>query len=340
MTALSAKQTQDIFTPVIWLVVVCLMTWLMIVVGGYTRLMHAGLSIVDWKPITGIIPPLSGKHWLLEFEKYKMFPEFQQINSAMTLGEFKIIFLIEYSHRLLGRLLGVFFIIPFLWFLSRGQIKGLLLKRCVVMLLLGCMQGVMGWYMVKSGLVKAPEVSHFRLAAHLLLAFSIVGVGLWTILDMLGWRRQKSIIPWFILLALIVTITYGAFTAGLKAGLIYNTFPKMEAYWLPPEWNFLTPLWHNFIKNHTTIQFMHRFLALSTLVGIGVYAWMTSNKLAKILFAIVLIQVLLGVATLMMQVPVSLGVLHQGWGVVVFVHAIMLCYGGQKKDSLQDLKNC
>lgn len=303
-------------------------------VGGYTRLMHAGLSIVDWKPITGVIPPLSAKAWMLEFEKYKLFPEFKDINFNMSLHEFKTIYFIEYSHRLLGRVLGLVFIIPFIWFSITKQLTTSLFRRCLFMLFIGGCQGLMGWYMVKSGLVKDPAVSHFRLAAHLLLAFLVMGMALWNILDLQKWQRQSALTPWFILALLVTTITYGAFTAGLKAGLIYNTFPMMGDHWIAAEWNFMTPLWLNFIENHATVQFMHRLLAIVTCIIVALYWWKNQNRLSFALLMVTLIQVCIGILTLVMHVPVILGVLHQGWGVVVFAHALMLCYGN--KSSLHD----
>jgi len=226
---------------VIWLSIVLLLILSMVMVGGITRLTHSGLSIAEWKPVSGIIPPLSEKSWQEDFSKYQETPEYKKINHGMSLSEFKGIFFWEYFHRLLGRLIGFIYFVPFLIFLVRGRLRGGLGKRLFIGLLLGSLEGPMGWCMVKSGLVNDPHVSHFRLTAHLMLAFLLFGYLLWVILDLIKESAEKNLsgrLKFFlgvILVGVVIETIYGGFTAGLKAGFGYNTFPKMNGHWLPPD---------------------------------------------------------------------------------------------------------
>ncbi|WP_075553224.1 COX15/CtaA family protein [Candidatus Paracaedibacter symbiosus] len=317
----------------IWLFGTCFLIWLMIMLGGATRLTHSGLSIVEWKPVTGILPPLSEGAWQDEFTKYQQFPEYKLVNSDMALSEFKFIFFMEYAHRLLGRLIGLVFFIPLIYFWGRGRLSPFVKKMSLAAMVIGAGQGFMGWYMVKSGLVKDPAVSHYRLATHLLLAMVLYAMLFWTGLKV--WhQRPKTRQPQLAAvtgilhlgsLFLILTIFYGALVAGLKAGLIYNTFPLMEGSFIPSEWNFLQPIYLNFFENAAMVQWIHRYLAILTFVFLAAGMALLMRKevseslryTAALVIAGVFLQALLGIMTLLHQVPVLLGTLHQGTAVVV-----------------------
>lgn len=326
----------------IWLFSSCFLIWLMIMLGGATRLTHAGLSIVEWKPITGILPPLTETAWNLEFEKYQQFPEYKTINYGMSLTDFKFIYFMEYAHRLLGRLIGLFFFFPLVYFWGRGYFTTQTKKRLTFVCLLGLAQGLMGWYMVKSGLVHEPTVSPYRLTMHLLLALALLGILFWTALDQK--EKHKTPHPLFsfrdkILVhlsatAIMVTITYGGFVAGLKAGKIYNTYPLMGGQFLPSEWNFISPVFLNFFENPATVQWVHRTIAIVTLclVLIAMIRVLRSsissvtNRAAILMIALIILQVLLGITTLLLEVPVLLGTLHQGFGVLVFMMSLYMIF--------------
>ncbi len=344
----------------IWLMGTCFLIWLMIMLGGATRLTRSGLSIVEWKPLVGIIPPLTEMAWLAEFDKYKQFPEYQLVNFGMTLSEFKFIFFMEYAHRLLGRLIGLFFGLPLVYFWVRGYLTRSLKKRMILVLLLGLAQGFMGWYMVKSGLTKDPSVSHYRLTGHLFLALILLGVLFWTALDY--WKAERNqidrdnispislspirkstlILVHLSALLMALTILYGGFVAGLKAGKIYNTYPLMGGQFLPSEWNFMSPLMMNFLENPATVQWVHRTLAILTLCFIlgamgrllgerGIRS--STRKGAFLMMILISGQVALGIATLLFEVPVSLGTLHQGMGVLVLTTMlyVMFCLGQDRR---------
>ncbi|MES2252996.1 MAG: COX15/CtaA family protein [Pseudomonadota bacterium] len=312
----------------LWLWGVFLTLLAMIVLGGATRLTHAGLSIAEWKPISGIIPPLSLADWMLEFESYQKTPEYLLVNMGMSLSDFKSIFWMEYSHRLLGRLIGFYILLPMIIFWTQGKLNTHLKITSVLLLLLIGFQGFLGWYMVKSGLLQDPAVSPFRLSIHLLMAFLLISLTLNAIYhlnaiphDLIEGRPSGWSI--FNLFLLILTVFYGALVAGHKAGHIYNTFPLMEGQWLPSEWNHLKPLWLNFFENHATVQFIHRQLAYLVFISacIGVF-----KRLITPWYGIaVLGQLLLGIFTLLYSVPLSLGTLHQGWSVIVFSMAFWCC---------------
>ncbi|MGN6670453.1 MAG: COX15/CtaA family protein, partial [Candidatus Nucleicultricaceae bacterium] len=296
----------------------------MVILGGLTRLTGSGLSIVEWDLFKGIFPPLNEIDWVALFEAYKLSPEFQHVNFDFTLTDFKRIFWLEYCHRLLGRVIGLLYVTPILlgFMIKNGQKK--LIWSLFGLFLLVSLQGIMGWLMVKSGLVYEPHVSHYRLSIHLLLAFLLYGATLLTYAsaflspkpEIAAYRFRKSII---MLLGLtLMTIIYGAFVAGLKAGLIYNTFPLMGGSLLPENFLHLTPTYLNFFDNHGTVQFIHRLLALSTLVGILMTAYRAKKilqstsallKSFKCLVALGCIQVTLGILTLLYAVPLWLGVL-------------------------------
>jgi cytochrome c oxidase assembly protein subunit 15 len=295
----------------------------MIVLGGITRLEGAGLSIVQWKPLTGILPPLSNQDWEALFTLYKTSPEFQKVNFMITLQDFKPIFWLEYCHRLLGRLVGLTFLIPGCYFWMKGWFPPSLKKNFIGMGIVGGAQGLMGWYMVKSGLVDQPHVSHYRLAAHLLLAFFLYGWMLWTAFSVQNLKQHNypNMRRTFqlLLLPLTLTILYGAFVAGLKAGLIYNTFPLMDGALLPNDAYALNPFYRNFFENPAMVQFIHRWLACGTgglMWGVTFYFLSKAKEkplrsALRILQGAVLLQIILGILTLLGNVPTFVATLHQ-----------------------------
>lgn len=334
------QQTQDTSAIRRWLWSGAALILAMVVIGGITRLTGSGLSMVEWNVISGTLPPLSEAAWAQAFAQYQQFPEFQKLNFTMTLSGFKQIFWWEYTHRLLGRLMGVVFLLPFLYFLLKGYLNGWLFKRLLFILLLGASQGLMGWLMVKSGLVDNPHVSHFRLAAHLCLALSLIGTILWTIADLRP-KRAAPLSPspglkrasGLVLGAVLGQIVLGAFVAGLKAGFYQNTYPLMNGEFFPSYLKgFLT--WRNFLENGSFIQFLHRWVAIVVLLLVvrfwyqsrttGVSSVIRQN--ATFLLLTVLVQVGLGIATLVLHVPLWLGVLHQVVAVGLFSLAVWLLH--------------
>ena len=320
---------------VYWLVLVSAAILLMIIVGGATRLTESGLSMVDWRPIMGVVPPLSHSDWSNLFETYKQFPEYKKLNEGMSLDAFKAIFYWEYGHRVLGRLIGVLFFVPFLYFLMRGKIERRWRPRLWIALGLGGCQGLMGWYMVQSGLVDIPHVSHFRLAAHLLLAIFILGFILWLILDMLE-IEPVSVKPSFrnLVLGLAVVmgfqLMFGAFTAGLDAGKGFNTYPLMNGQFIADIALSLDPVWKNFIENGAMIQFVHRWLGAVVFFGVIILGSLSLKTELKgssfILVLITAFQFILGVMTLVNGVPIVLGSLHQVVAVIMFLALVYLVY--------------
>ena len=321
-----------------WLLICCTLVFAMVILGGVTRLTGSGLSIVDWRPVTGFLPPMSADAWQATFEAYQQSPEFQEKNSYMTVADFKGIFWLEYLHRLLGRTIGLVFLLPFLYFVWRGYVQKNEWPKYALMFVLGGLQGVLGWYMVKSGLVDNPEVSQYRLTAHLVAAFMIYTYMLWVALSLL---RDDSAPrhPWYgktlALTALIsVTIISGGFVAGLKAGKMYNTFPMMGEYWTPPGMFALEPLWRNFFDNGATAQFNHRLLAISTFIAI-VFYWLHIRKTelpahvgkgVNALLHTAVLQVALGISTLLLVVPTLLAATHQAVAMLLFTVALFLCH--------------
>ena len=326
----------------IWLISACLLIFLMVIIGGVTRLTQSGLSMVEWHPISGAVPPMNDSAWETEFEKYQQYPEYQKLNQGMTLSQFKFIFFWEYVHRLIGRLLGIFFIIPFAYFLIKKKLNPPLIKKLLFMFVLGGLQGLYGWYMVKSGLVDNPHVSHYRLAGHLVLAFWLMAYILWTALDINRERFTKGtsynkehlrpVLHWIITL-IMLQIIYGAFTAGLKAGYGWNTFPKMAGQLIPSGLLPLSPWYMNLFEHNFTVQFIHRILGWGLCMLIPGY-WrytrgfdLTSQQDFAItaLMHIVIVQFLLGILTLLWVVPIWMGVLHQA-GAFVLLAAWVLSY--------------
>ena len=322
-----------------WLLLCCGLVFAMVVLGGVTRLTGSGLSMVDWRPLMGVLPPLSDEQWQRVFEMYQQSPEFVHVNSGFDVHDFKGIFWLEYLHRLLGRLIGIAFFVPFVFFAVRGYIRRHEWGRYVLMFVLGGLQGLLGWYMVKSGLVDVPQVSQYRLTAHLVAAFAIYAYMLWVALSLLHPETAGPRHRWFgrtvALGSLVaVTIVSGGFVAGLKAGKIYNTFPKMGDYWLPPDLGALEPFWRNFFANTTTVQFDHRLLAITTLALIVLYWVQARNaglpgrarRAATALLATGMLQVSLGIATLLLSVPVALGAAHQGVALLLFTVVLYLIH--------------
>lgn len=309
-----------------WLLTGCVFIFIMVVVGGITRLTHSGLSISNYKLISGTIPPMNDVEWNEAFDLYKQYPEYQKINTAFTIEDFKDIYFWEWLHRILGRFLGIVFLIPFLYFLLKKQLTKPTIKKCIILLFLGGFQGFLGWYMVKSGLVERPDVSHYRLAMHLTTAFLTFSYSLWVALDLKfpdknefhkGFRNLIRITY----IILIIQIIWGAFVAGLDAGWIHNHWPLMSEGKLIHETVTIeqNPIWKNFIEGKSGVQFIHRYLAY-IVVGLIALIWVKAkkiktdrlqNKSIQILVGLVLIQFVLGVFTLLYQVPVVLGVLHQ-----------------------------
>jgi cytochrome c oxidase assembly protein subunit 15 len=322
-----------------WLLVCCLMIYGMVVLGGVTRLTGSGLSMVQWDPIFGIVPPLTTAEWNATFDLYKQSPEYRTINLGMDLDGFKGIYWFEYSHRVLGRTIGTVFLLPFLFFLARGWIERPYRNRFVGMFLLGGMQGLLGWFMVKSGLIDNPHVSQYRLTAHLGLAVLIYA---WMLHVALGlWFRDRGRISVpqgthraiIALLGLVfLTMLSGGFVAGLKAGLAYNTFPLMDGHLVPATIFLLEPTWRNFFENIATVQFDHRVLA--TLVFTSVLAlWLWSWRLPlagvrragfHVVLAAAALQVTLGISTLLLHVPVALAAAHQAGALLLFTTLLFL----------------
>ncbi|MFM2129339.1 MAG: hypothetical protein RL477_885 [Pseudomonadota bacterium] len=319
----------------VWLGVVLVMVYAMVILGGVTRLTQSGLSIVDWNPIMGVMPPLDDRAWQDAFDAYKRFPEYQRVNYGMTLIEFKAIYLMEWFHRLWGRLIGLAFALPFFWFLARGRVRGRFAWLLAGILALGGLQGLMGWIMVQSGLVDDPRVSAPRLAAHLMIAVAIYLMLLWIILGRIARPSgnaalRRPVLVTFVLA--LVTVTSGAFVAGLDAGMDYNTFPLMDGRLVPEGLLMLEPVWRNPIENVATVQFVHRVLAVSLLL---VVAWLASRAVkaglhgralaaAVLTLVMALAQAVLGIVTLVLVVPVPLGALHQA-GAMVLLGLLTWC---------------
>ena len=317
-----------------WLFALCIMIVAMIFIGGVTRLTGSGLSMVEWRPFLGFLPPLTETEWTRVFELYKLSPEFKQINSWMEISDFKFIFFWEYFHRVWGRLIGLFILIPFLYFIFTKKLKNKILFRSSIILFLVCVQGLIGWWMVKSGLNEIATVSQYRLSVHLSMAFIILGISFWTALDLFEGApknlKSYDIIP---LLFISLTIIAGTFVSGMDAGLVYNTFPYMGESIIPIEYGnlgFIDPF-----ENPVTAQFHHRLLASITLIIIIIYSilYIIRNpinlRILLLLFAIVC-QFIIGIFTLLYSVPITLGAMHQFGGVLLFLSALWLLHSPKK----------
>lgn len=326
-------------TVATWLLICCALVFIMVVLGGVTRLSGSGLSMVDWRPLMGWLPPMTDTEWQRVFALYQQSPEFQKVNSHMDVHAFKEIFWLEYLHRLLGRSIGLVFLVPFVFFTVRGYIRAAEWPKYLLMFILGGMQGVLGWYMVKSGLVDVPQVSQYRLTAHLVAAFLIYAYMFWVALSLLypatGTHHHRWH-PKALALTVLITTTIisGGFVAGLKAGKIYNTFPLMGEQWIPPGIFALEPWWRNFFDNMTTVQFDHRILAITTLI-MTVTFWFFARRAnlptrtrpaVTALLHTVLLQVILGISTLLLAVPLLLGAAHQAVAMLAFTLTLYILH--------------
>ncbi|WP_333023953.1 COX15/CtaA family protein [Wolbachia endosymbiont of Pentidionis agamae] len=331
----------------IWLFICCFMIIVVLAIGGFTRLKKAGLSITEWRPIIGIIPPLSNQDWIREKLKYEITPEYKAFYSDMSMEEFKVIYLIEYTHRLSARFAGIIFILPLIYFLWKRKISIKLAIILLIVLLLGVMQAYVGWYMVNSGLIKNPYVSHYRLAFHLLLALVIFSLLFFqSICNKIKIRDNVTVSNYsiiYITLALILTfiqIIFGAFVAGLNAGLLYNTFPLMNGEIIPNDLFFFKPIWMNFLENRITVQFIHRVLALIILLLICIVV-MKNIRLYPlyITLLLIIIQITLGIITLLFKVPVVAAILHQMFSFILFASNLYsLCYLIQVKNWITNIR--
>lgn len=322
----------------LWLLVCCALIFAMVVLGGTTRLTRSGLSIVEWEPIVGTIPPLTTEQWNDAFESYQRTPEYRHVNLGMQLADFKSIYWVEYAHRLLGRIIGLAFLVPLIYFLVRRHIDRRVLPKLIALFVLGGLQGALGWFMVASGLIDEPRVSPYRLTAHLGLAVIIYGYMLWVALDLLyapdtaAVPRALSRMGWTVTGLVFVMILAGGFVAGTRAGFAFNTFPLMNGRFVPEGIFAMQPLWANFFENVATVQFNHRLLAYLLCIGIPVY-WFAARRVElavatrlglHALLILLAAQVALGIATLIYVVPTALGAAHQGGALLVFTAAVFL----------------
>jgi cytochrome c oxidase assembly protein subunit 15 len=319
-----------------WLLLCAAVVFGMILLGGVTRLTHSGLSIVEWKPLLGIVPPLSDQAWQETFDQYRQFPEYQKVNRGMSVEEFKSIFMYEYLHRLLGRLIGVLFLLPLLYFAWRGRIRRGLAPKLVLLFFLGGCQGLLGWYMVKSGLVDNPRVSQYRLTAHLGVAVAIYGYMLWLAFDLLfgtaGAGARRPLAGWSRALVGLVylMILSGGLVAGTRAGFAYSTWPLMGDSFIPRGLYAGTPAWMDMFEDITTVQFNHRMFAYLLVVLISAFAVRVYRSAAtgrarlavSLLLAALALQVALGISTLLLHVPLALAAAHQG-GAMLLLAAML-----------------
>ena len=328
----------------LWLMLCAAVVYLMIIVGGITRLTQSGLSMVEWAPIMGILPPIGEAAWLEVFNKYKAFPEYQKVNAGMSLADFKSIFWWEYGHRVLGRIIGLIYFVPLVFFMIKGMVPKSWYMRLFTLFVLGGLQGLMGWYMVKSGLVDVPHVSQYRLTAHLGLAIIIFACMFWFALDFLRGDQTRSInavssaylnVSAASVVVVFVMMLSGGFVAGTKAGFIINTFPTMNGEWVPSTLMAMKPWWRNLFENAIAIQFVHRFIAV-IVVGFIVVLYFLSFKQRFRTYAIfallaVIVQVSLGISALLMRVPVSLGAAHQAGAVALLAACLLVAHVARKE---------
>ena len=326
-----------------WLIVCAAVILSMILLGGVTRLTGSGLSIVEWAPVSGVLPPLNEQEWQQTFDKYKQFPEYQKVNSGMSLPEFKRIFLYEYAHRLLGRLIGVLFLVPFLFFYFSHRIKPGLTPKLMIMFVLGGLQGLLGWYMVKSGLVDNPSVSQYRLTAHLGTAVIIYGYIIWVAFSLFyppeqnrqqekpTLRRYATALSGLVFLMILS----GGFVAGTDAGYAYPTFPLMGNSFIPPGIYGTEPFWLAIFEDITTIQFNHRMFAylLIALIIYFVFNVLKQENISseiragvKLMLILLVIQVTLGISTLLLHMPIPIAAAHQGGAILLFSSVLFVCH--------------
>jgi heme a synthase len=337
MTAIAAPRTPQLRAVRWWLLAVAALIAIMVLVGGATRLTESGLSIVEWKPVAGSLPPLNQEQWTQAFEAYKTIPQYRELNAGMNLGEFKTIFWWEWSHRLLGRVIGIAYLVPFLWFLWRGVLNGGLQRRLWLIFGLGALQGAVGWWMVASGLSQRVEVSHYRLATHLVLALLIFAAIVWTLRRLadrppLVASARLRITAVALLVLTFVQLYLGALVAGLRAGKIYNTWPDIDGALIPSSARlfFEEPWWRNLLDNTLTVQFEHRMTAYALFVLAALHALDAIRSRAGTsavngalwLLAVIALQATLGVLTLLNQAPIDLALAHQAVAIAVLTLAV------------------
>lgn len=326
----------------VWLMTCAVVIYGMILLGGVTRLTESGLSMVEWRPIMGIWPPIGEAAWQAVFEKYQRFPEYQKINQGMSLEEFKVIFMYEYLHRVLGRLIGLLFVVPLVFFAARGVVRPGMMPRLLLLLVLGGCQGLLGWYMVQSGLVDRPSVSQYRLTAHLGLAVALYAAILWQALSLAFPRRDRasaesSRLPSIALLVMLLVylmILSGGLVAGTDAGFSYPTWPKMGPGFVPPGLYQGSPAWLAAFEDVTTIQFNHRMFAYALFFGIGGFALTLAlkgesalhRKLGWLLLGALCLQVGLGILTLLSHIAVPVAASHQGGAILLLTVALITAY--------------
>ncbi len=334
-----------------WLALWAAMTAMLVLIGGATRLTESGLSITEWQPVSGVVPPLDDTAWANEFAKYQRIPQYRLLNTRMSLAQFKTIYLWEYVHRLWARLLGVALALPLLWFALRRRLPRAVWPRLVGLLVLLGLQGALGWWMVKSGLSGRTSVSQYRLAAHLLTALALYAFTVWTAAELIEPRavrdasdddpvRRRTLL--FLALLVPVTAASGAFVAGLRAGKIYNTFPFMGPGLVPAEYGRLAPWWANMFENPAAVQFNHRVLAMATFaLALWVY-WRSrrsSNprvvRATRLVLGAALLQLALGISTLLMSVPVTLGVAHQAGAVLLLTAALLAVHANGRAPAVR-----
>ncbi|MGE3474869.1 MAG: COX15/CtaA family protein [Rhodospirillaceae bacterium] len=323
-----------------WLAICAAMIFIMVVIGGATRLTESGLSMVEWKPLH-VVPPLNEAQWQDEFSAYRTSPEYLLKNAGMSLGDFKKIYWFEFTHRLWGRIIGIVFALPLLWFIWRGAVDRPLFYKLGGLFVLGGAQGALGWFMVASGLVDRPDVSQYRLAAHLCLAFTVYGLIVWVALDLFGkdapasvrldpaTRRLSAVLPFFAL----VVIGAGAFVAGINAGLIYNTFPLMDGRVIPEALYSMDPWYLSAFEDATTVQFNHRVAAITLVILVAVAWWRGRGAAAgrtqtvlNALMIMALVQAALGISTLVLQVPLGLALAHQAGALMLFTLTVWFAH--------------
>jgi cytochrome c oxidase assembly protein subunit 15 len=311
-----------------WLIVVAGMIFFMIVLGALTRLTESGLSMVEWRPITGWLPPLGDQAWQAELQKYLSSPQGRLVNRGFTVPEFQHIFWLEYLHRLWGRLIGLAVALPLLWFWLSGRLTRPMQARLFALLVLGGLQGALGWAMVASGLVDRPSVSHYRLAAHLLFAVALYAYTVWLVLELgHGPRRDTPKIrreATGLIAFLLLVMTYGALMAGLRAGSSHNTFPTMSGYWIPPGLFDQHPWWINLFENGTTVQFIHRWIATALALGVLALAIRTRKPETLAAGGMALLQFSLGAATIVSGVVIPIAAAHQAGAVLLLTTLLVV----------------
>jgi cytochrome c oxidase assembly protein subunit 15 len=347
---LQQSRTSDLRAIAAWLYLICFLIFIMVIIGGVTRLTDSGLSITEWKPLLGAIPPLSAEHWLQEFEKYQKIPEYQLQNKGMSLAEFQFIYWWEWGHRFFGRLIGLAYLVPFVWFAVKGKIPKDLYPKLLALFALGGLQGAVGWWMVYSGLSERVDVSQYRLATHLTLAFFIFAATLWVARELRSPEAEARyqavgsgcfLTSRLLLVLLFLQLFAGGFVAGLDAGLTYNTWPLMDGDFIPAGLlNEAPGGFANLFENITTVQFNHRMLAYAILLLAGFHVLQIARRerglavaTATIVFLALVMQALIGIVTLLLVVPLWAGVLHQGFAVVVLAVMVLHCQNLRQANS-------